>query len=233
MKTPPPKEERTEVQRHVTKALYDAPKWDYPMPHFYALGVFPDDTYARIQAMLADKTDYEGVPGKYTARTFSHDLGLPELGFIESKTFFKDMLFIFPDAVKRAFSGKQQQFAREARFVRDEKGYSIGPHTDVRWKVLSLLFYLPPDDTLERFGTHLYRPYPGFERTPEDTNAGRHYPFEPFEDIGQMPFLPNSCFGFWRTEDSWHGVPEIAEQVRRDVLLYNIYTSEEQKPDDN
>jgi hypothetical protein len=92
--------------------------------------------------------------------------------------------------------------------------------------MVSLLFYMPSYEEdwreNEEYGTRLYLPKdPSFV-----CEGGPHYPFEGFDEVACMPFRPNSCFGFWKTNRSFHGVPPIPVQFQRDVLLFNIYAQQ-------
>jgi hypothetical protein len=108
----------------------------------------------------------------------------------------------------------------DSRFVRDFASYRIPPHTDQPAKLVSLLFYLPADESLRQHGTAIYRPLSADVRC--EGNA-RH-DFASFSKIATMPFLPNALFGFFKTDRSFHGVEAIKDDgIERNVLLYNIY----------
>jgi hypothetical protein len=108
----------------------------------------------------------------------------------------------------------------EARFVRDFTSYKIPPHTDQPAKLVSLLFYLPADESLSPHGTSIYRPHDPALRC---EGTARH-DFSRFSRVATMPFLPNALFGFFKTDHSFHGVEAIrADGVERNALLYNIY----------
>jgi hypothetical protein len=50
------------------------------------------------------------------------------------------------------------------------------------------------------------------------------HPFEQFRKVMTAGFLPNSLFGFLKTDQAFHGVEVIkAQAIERNVLLYNIY----------
>ena len=108
----------------------------------------------------------------------------------------------------------------DGRFVRDFHQYQIHPHTDKPTKLVSLLFYLPADDSLCRHGTVIYRPIdPNFR-----CDGTTRHSFELFRKVATMSFLPNTLLGFLRTDRSFHGVEEIKdERIERNVLLYNVY----------
>jgi hypothetical protein len=119
-----------------------------------------------------------------------------------------------------------QRFFDEALIVRDRTQYSLGPHTDATNKVLSFLFYLPPDASMAHLGTSLYVP-----RDPRFTcPGGPHHGFELFRRVHTMEYLPNTLFAFMKTPDSFHGVEPITQpDVQRDLLLYDIKVAQPQQ----
>lgn len=119
-------------------------------------------------------------------------------------------------ALLEKFGIEDKGFAEDVLLVRDLPGYKIPPHTDSTSKIITVLIYLPQDESFVGEGTSMFVPRKkGF--TCKD---GRHYKFEDFKKVKTMPFKPNSAFIFARTDNSFHGV-EPCEHVR-DVLLYNI-----------
>lgn len=209
-----------DIEEHVITTLLDAPKLADPFPHFFVRNVFPADFYGNMMHLLAVKKDFHSE--SFANRTFADEIGIPGLEFMKSKHFFAQMLSLFPEDVVRDFGGRNVQFTRDLRLIRDSKHYKIGPHTDARWKVLSLLFYLPETDAHADAGTSLYVPKDGTFYCP----GGPHYPFKPFRKVWTAPYVPNSCLGFYKTDHSFHGVEPIQTQFRRDVLLFNIYQKE-------
>lgn len=124
-----------------------------------------------------------------------------------------------PDFIKR-FGDSELKFGSDTRLVRDFENYQIKPHTDTPLKAISLLFYLPEDASMEHLGTSVFVP-----KDPDFRCEGqRRHPFEQFEKVYTAPFLPNSVFGFFKTNYSFHGVEPIkAKNIERNVFLYNLY----------
>lgn len=208
------------IEQYVTYNLRCATVHKWPFPHFYCENVFPQDFYDEIQAFLRSKQDY--APSPFLNRNFTKENEIPGLEFMKSKEFLKNILAIFDAQAQKLPNRDKLQVYRDIRLIRDQQNYKIGPHTDARWKLISLLFYLPEDSWNRDYGTSLY--------VPKDQNfvceGGPHYPFEPFDHVYTAPFIPNSCLGFWKTNKSFHGVPPIPVQFRRDMLLYNVYQKE-------
>jgi hypothetical protein len=112
------------------------------------------------------------------------------------------------------------QFQDEALLVYDHTNYALGPHTDSPRKALSVLFYLPEDDTRPGLGTSIYVPKdPGFR-----CEGGPHYPFDGFDRMMTMPYVPNTLFAFLKTPVSFHGVEPVTEPAfHRSLLLYDLH----------
>jgi hypothetical protein len=55
-------------------------------------------------------------------------------------------------------------------------------------------------------------------------SGGPHHPRDSFTRVTTAPYLPNSLFGFIRTDNAFHGVEPVTDAgVQRDLLLYNLY----------
>lgn len=221
-------------------AIGNAPMQMFPFPHLYVRDVFPREFYDEMRRklppaeLLAPITQARDVRGPYDERfvlalTPEKVAALPEpyrafwgevAGWMVGKRFAQLVLGKFGQFVEQRFQGMSGvEFADEALLVEDRTRYALGPHTDSPRKVISMLFYLPADESQSHLGTSIYVPKdPGFT-----CPGGPHHPFERFERMVTMPFLPNSAFAFLKTDNSFHGVEPIRESsVRRHLLLYDI-----------
>lgn len=207
-----------DVQEHVIYKLLNAKVNLWPYPHFYVENVFPDFAYKQLLQNLPKDEEYKPLGGfKRRDTAPSRDI----VADLDTQRFLKSVLISFGSEV---FFGRypnhdRPEFESEFRVIRDGKGYFIGPHTDAPRKVVSLLFYLPRDTSYEEFGTGIYTP----NDPDKKCKGGPHYKFNDFKEVWRAPFSPNSVFGFFKTDDSWHGVQEITKDFKRDVLLYNVY----------
>src|SRR2546425_3491284 len=141
-------------------------------------------------------------------------------GWMLGGAFAQRVLDKFRTFIDARFKGEPPEFGDEALLVNDRTQYSLGPHTDSKSKVVSVLFYLPSDDRFEKHGTSIYVP-----RNPPDFTCagGPHYRFDGFRRVATMPFLPNTMFAFVKTDHSFHGVEPIADAgVSRYLLLYDL-----------
>ena len=204
--------------------ILNTPIREWPYPHFYTENVFPHETYSELMTWLDDDHNFRPLEGGYAHRTFTDEL--PEfMRDLSGGRFAKGIMQYFNYQFHQRYPhAGRPAFEMDWRFIRDEEGYTIGPHTDTPRKVVSLLFYLPKAADDYDLGTGVYIPDDGKKKCV----GGPHYPFDGFSEVFRAPFLPNSVFGFWKTTNSWHAVEKIPRKIRRDVLLFNIY---EQKAD--
>lgn len=196
----------------VARKINDTPLVNDPFDYLYIENVFPKGTYDKILKSIKE-IKYEpiektrgtkGYPKRFTGTT-------PE--------FLKELL---DGEIKKAILNKfgiaDDSFIQDLLLIKDYEGYQIPPHTDSTKKVISALFYLPEDSSIEHEGTAIYVPKEkGFT-----CNVGVHHNFDDFEKVWTAPFKPNSCLIFARTENSFHGVEITDSSIERNVLLYNI-----------
>jgi len=103
--------------------------------------------------------------------------------------------------------------------VSDRSSYAIGPHTDNPQRVVSLLFYVPEDDTFRRFGTSLYEPCDASFRC----TGGPHHDVERFLRVKTIEFLPNRLVMFPKSDRCFHGVERVdLPGVERRLLIYDV-----------
>lgn len=198
---------------HLIQRLMDAEVNPDPYPHTYITRAFPKQYYdLMLEELPPDEV--------YRDHTFDNRMMVrtQELG-----PFWTDLTdWMLSNEVIQSVLGifkiKAYGLKADVRLVRDSKGYKIKPHTDIKAKVLSLLFYLAPDEENPGGGTTVMVP-----KDKSFTSPGTaRYPFEDFEDVYTAPFLPNTMLGFPRSDVSFHGVHPTSLE-RRDVLLLNLY----------
>lgn len=215
----------------------------WPFPHFYIPGILPAEYFARLRrhwpptrafTCIAD-TGRAGYEERYVIKLDQPGAveALPEnirgfwrefLGWTGSVAFKSTIIRQLQPYFAARFSSAQSEQAvlqtdMECLLVRDLTHYAIGPHTDVPTRLITLLMYCPDDDALRQHGTSVY--------LPKDENFRciglRHYGMKQFNRVYTAPFLPNSLFGFVKTDNSFHGVePVLQPNIRRDLILFNI-----------
>lgn len=218
--------------------ILNAPLRTHPYPHIYVPNVFPAEVYAELQRQMPDPAAMIPIekarPVKGYKERFVQDISGPLDGLTDPQKAFWSamsrtllgggfrqlMLERFKPFVSERFKGQGPvKIYDESLLVEDITNYALGPHTDTPAKVITVLFYLPKDESQKHLGTSIYVPKDPARRCP----GGPHYGYEDFERAATMPFLPNAMFAFVKTDNSFHGVEPVTEpDVRRWLLLYDI-----------
>jgi hypothetical protein len=230
------------VLEHVINQIANATVIKDPYPHFYVDQLFPEDFYQEILLNLPDSSSYLGMgdTGKVDPRTYQERLVLPitqpeierasftELFFwskfslaINSDAWISMLMEKFNDPIKSRFQKHLDhvKFSSFAELVRDKSNYFIGPHTDHPTRVITLLFYFPKTIDHAHLGTSVYKP-----KDPSFTCEGfSHHPLKDFDKIHTASFIPNSLFGFFKSDSSFHGVEPIKDQnIERNLMNYYL-----------
>jgi hypothetical protein len=92
--------------------------------------------------------------------------------------------------------------------TRDIAGYHIAPHTDTHWKGMTILIYLPPDESMVHIGTVI-----------NERNADGS-----FKHVARGRFAPNTGFAFAVGDNTWHSVDPVGPEVRtRDLIILQYF----------
>ena len=237
-----------EIKHQFFYNLMNMPMRDYPAPHGHIDGIFPGPLFQQLRDYLPDDEVYTGI---YQLGRVSNPNHLPDTRFVfslkddldklegERRQFWGEVAELFlgdemllyvirrmtpyiirqhgPDFIKK------YRMTIVAELFRDVTEYEIGPHTDVRSRLLNCFFYLPEDDSRPHLGTSFYVP-----RDPKAiADVTVHNRFEDFIPLYTAPYIPNSMAAFVRTEQSFHGVEPLREEgYKRNVLAYFIRLSE-------
>lgn len=211
----------------------NAPVRHYPFPHLYVPDVFPADYYAEMQRNLPAPERMKSLEEARGTKGYP-ERSVMALGEDGVPPFWRElwnwmlggrlghlMLQKFGPAVEaRLRSMPDAEIYDEAILVHDRTRYSLGPHSDSPRKLITMLFYLPADERLARYGTSIYVPKDPNFRCP----GGPHYKFEGFDRMATMPFVPNALFAFVKTDNSFHGVePFDVPDAGRWLLLVDFF----------
>jgi hypothetical protein len=232
----------SDVLLHVMDRFTHAKVEDSPYPHFYIENVFPESFYEELLNNLPDSSSFQGLSqtGKVDGRTYLERFVLPledkELCHLPFSNFlfwnnFKNaitsdiwhnmLLEKFNQRIKQRFGAHYEKlkFSSTAELVQDRTNYSIGPHTDHPVRVITLLFYFPRSKDQAHLGTSIYQPIdPTFE-----CEGFTHHSFAGFKKLYTAPFLPNSVFGFIKSNDSFHGREQILDiGIERNLMNYYL-----------
>ena len=219
----------------------NAPIHMYPYPHILVHDVFPEDYYRALRQHLPPAGAYKslkamgrvgsGYPDTRVVLPLTPEdvaaLAEPYRSFwnetakwLLGGSFGHVVLQKFSPLLAQRFGdASAMQYRHEALVIQDRTDYVLGPHTDSPSKVLSFLFYLPPDDSMPHLGTSMYLPKSASFACP----GGPHHGFDAFNRLLTMPYVPNTLFAFMKTDNAFHGVEPIAERnVERALMLYDI-----------
>jgi len=233
-----------DAEMHLAYKVGNTPFNMFPYPHFYVPDVFPADFYQTIQQNLPDPQAMVpiaearrvlGYPERFVFDFTAKSLAmLPEAKrefwrqlneWLVVKGNFGTLVFEkFKPFIAQRFKDRTDlEFQSETLLVQDVTNYKLGPHTDSTRKVVTMLFYLPPDLSQVHLGTSMYLPNDPEFRCP----GGPHHSRDMFTRLHTHPFAPNSLFAFFKTDNSFHGVEPVADpDTRRWLLLYDIYVRE-------
>lgn len=204
-----------------------------PFFHLEFDRIFPDDIYAAMIDLMPKATDYRALPGRNggnlradgTSTRVKIDL-FPE--YIRHLPPSKRALWdcvghaLTSKPVKNAFvaalaPGLERRFGASFRDVgmypipvltRDIPGYRITPHTDTRWKGITVQLYLPRDASATHIGTIFH------ERLSDGS----------LPKAKQMPFAPNSGYAFAVGDNTWHSADPVGAEVdTRDSILLTYF----------
>jgi hypothetical protein len=220
----------------IVGSLESAQAHEKPFYHLQFLKVFPDDIYAAMIREMPVAADYRALPGRDnvnilddgSATRVKIDL-FPE--YIRNLPAEKRALWdvvgraLCSEPVKQAFirrlaPGLSKRFGKEFAEVgmypipiltRDIPGYMIPPHTDTRWKGITVQLYLPETDANTDIGTIFHDVLPDGSK-PKAT---------------QMRFAPNSGYAFAVGQDTWHSADPVHNRVKtRDSILLTYFVDQ-------
>jgi hypothetical protein len=93
--------------------------------------------------------------------------------------------------------------------TRDIPGYLITPHTDTRWKGITVQLYLPRDNSLSHIGTIFH------DKAPDGRCGAK---------VKQMTFAPNTGYAFAVGTDTWHSADVVGPEAKsRDSILLTYF----------
>jgi hypothetical protein len=217
----------------VAASIDAASSFDTPFTHFVLDRVFPEEVYAQMLANMPEANDYRPMHG----RSKGHDLADGTHTRVKIDLFPEYIRHLPPqkraiwDIVGRALCSRpvKEAFVRrlapalERRFgssyattrmypipilTRDIPGYLITPHTDTRWKGITVQLYLPRDASTAHIGTIFH------DKLPDGS----------LPKTKQMKFAPNTGYAFAVGTDTWHSADAVGSEVRtRDSILLTYF----------
>jgi hypothetical protein len=215
----------------VAKSVDASPAFDKPFAHLVLDHVFPEDIYEQMLTNMPEARDYRPMHG----RSKGHDLEDGTHTRVKIDLFPEYIRHLPPqkravwDVVGRALCSEpvKEAFKRKLaapltrRFgkrhvgmypipilTRDIPGYLITPHTDTRWKGITVQLYLPHDASTTHIGTIFH------EKLADGS----------LPKVKQMKFAPNSGYAFAVGTDTWHSADAVGSEVKtRDSILLTYF----------
>jgi hypothetical protein len=217
----------------VAQSVDEARAVEKPFFHLEFDRVFPDDIYAHILRLMPVEADYRPMHGRSKSTDekptrVKIDL-FPE--YIRNLPAEKRALWdvvgraLCSEPVKQAFirrlaPGLSKRFGKEFAQVgmypipiltRDIPGYLITPHTDTRWKGITVQLYLPETDANTDIGTIFHDVLPDGSKP----------------KAAQMRFAPNTGYAFAVGDDTWHSADPVHNRVKtRDSILLTYFVDQ-------
>ena len=222
-----------DLTRYLVESIEQARARASPFYHLEFDRVFPPDVYEAMLREMPNSNDYRALPGRNnvnilddgSATRVKIDL-FPEYirNLPEQKRELWDVVgrALCSQEVRDAFvrrlgPGLERRFGAGYRDVgmfpipiltRDVPKYRITPHTDTKWKGITVQFYLPPDDTTKHIGTIFH------ERLPDGS----------MPQAIKMPFSPNTGYAFAVGDNTWHSADPVGPEVKtRDSILHTYF----------
>ncbi len=235
----------SDAKLHVMYQIANAPFREFPFPHIYVKEIFPPKFFEQIRAQLPHDEQYmrlvdTGRVGKgySSARLSLFPDMLAESDLDDAQRGFWDGMFAtfgsneFCSLVSQKFRPHiERRFAQshpggvtlnpkpEVFLMRDLETYSLGPHTDSPAKLVSMLFYLAPDDRRPELGTALYVPKDRGFTCP----GGPHHDRAHFDHMITLPYASNVLVAFPKTMNCFHGVEVLTQaDSRRDIFFFDL-----------
>lgn len=241
---------KDQIRQHI-KARLDATDVSlYPFPHLLVENFWPDEVYKNFHAHdpLIENNDlarpwlkkHNSNNPHYQIRKQIDLYKLMEYPSSEHIDFWRtihDVLFEDNWYLDQIHQKNQTYFAtlygpmckentwynhvvQEWFVQKHDVGYFIGPHTDRLDRVFTNIWTFAKDDDHHELGTSLYVPQDG-----DISHGGRHFGFEGFTKVKQMPFAPNCLFVFFKSRFAFHAVDKInkVDETKRYGMQIQVY----------
>jgi len=224
------------LSRSIADAIDAARVSSEPFHHLVLDRVFPDQVYAAMLRAMPDASDYRPMHGRskendladgthtrlkidlfaeYAWHLPAEKRGVWNLASaaLRSREVKRAFIRKLAPGLKRRFGDRYASLPMYPVPVltRDIAGYLIRPHTDTRWKAITVQLYLPPDNAAVHAGTIFH------ERRPDGVVV-KHT---------QMRFAPNTGYAFAVDETTWHSVDQVGPEVKaRDSILLAYFVDD-------
>ena len=230
---------RDRVETHLLDTLARTQPQDDPFCHMHMSQPFPDDLYDEMLRRLPASEHYrpinlrkwslaDGTSTRDCLELFGGGLErLPEglREFWEAISLGLGSRRVQLAIFEKLITGMRKRFGSKPieeieaypklALMRDIGGYEIKPHPDAASKIVTVQFYLPANESQRDMGTSFYKMRLSIK--------GLTSVWGRFATVKEIPFVPNSGYGFVVTRSSWHGremLPLTSEPRNPLMLLY-------------
>ncbi len=226
---------------HMVRRLSETKQILKPYPHFWAVGIFPEDVYDRILSELPDDSLYPrgGEGSKHYGNRAEVHLSsevIEQLPESSKELWYGVRSALSAPELKQAIfaklsAGLAHRFSIDpekasevsayprAMLYQETGGYSIAPHPDTRRKLATIQFALTNDPSQSDLGMSLYR----LSASPRDLFQSPRG----FREVDRHPFVRNSVVAFavvnTITMRSWHGRSQLRDDCGVRNTLLQIY----------
>jgi hypothetical protein len=204
-----------------------------PFFHLDFSRVFPDEVYAAMLREMPNGADYRPLPGRNGGNLledgsstrvkidlfpeYTRHLPAPKRAVWDLVGKALCSAEVQAAFVRRLAPGLRKRYGDDFAdtgmypipvLTRDIPRYRITPHTDTKWKGITVQFYLPPDESFTDIGTIFH------DRLPDGA----------MPKAKQMRFAPNTGYAFAVGSDTWHSADPVREGIStRDSILLTYF----------
>ena len=219
------------VEQQLVAAVDRARLRKKPFDHIYMQGVLDPQTYKALLTAMPDRRFYHDLMHRDAVREdgtstrlrmYLYPELLKRLPEDQKRAWLPIAEALCSPALEQAFKRKfrgalEERFGKPAEkigvypvpiLLRDQPGYRIGIHSDVKKKAITVQFYLPRDEKQRDLGTifHESSSGPGAEKTT------------------QMAFMPASGYAFpVSLTKSWHSAATATDRDGERVSMMVTY----------
>jgi hypothetical protein len=220
---------RAGVLERLVDAVNRADLRSLPFDHIYMDEVLDPATYSELLATMPDRRFFHDLMhqdavrsqgGSTRLRMYLYPELLRRLPEEQSRAWMPVAEALCSPALELAFKRKfrralEERFGKSAErigiypipiLLRDQPGYRIGIHSDVKQKAITVQFYLPKDGTQKHLGTLFHE---------KNDGSGT---------ATQMAFLPSTGYAFpVSVTKSWHSAAATSEADGERISMMLTY----------
>jgi len=237
-----------EIVSHGARSILAGTLTEKPFPHLVFPDFFSGDVYRRLLASWPDLDRYVDLNGARTRKQYTLWDKRVEAGDPERTALWRAVSdALSAQAIQDAFRARLEPGLRirakgsgepwpvpmhpQPVLYADFDGYAIKPHPDTRRKVMTVLIYMPEDESRPELGTTIYKVSP---------MGVFHWKTYGLVKVKTAAFAPNTGFAFVvihpahsLLHTSWHGRDTISvDNSKPRMTILNTYYARPPKGDE-